>query len=533
MRKISVGICLALVCVFSLGLQSCKKYNRLYMPKGELAINIRDEPRSLDPRQVRLLSEISLVKHIYEGLVEENTTSGIIEPALAANYSVSEDGLTYTFKLKQAFWSNGDPITAEDFLASWKQMANQEVSGIYAFAFNPIKNVRKIQEKELSIDHFGVSAPNESTLIVTLESPTSHFLKLLALPVFFPVHKSQRTLPLKESLPITSGAFYPKKIKQKQWIKLSKNPYYYNQKQVETQTITIHFIPDANTAAKLFNQGKLNWQGPPWGERIPQETLSSLESRGHLHSFDVAGTSWLTFNIHKFPLNNMKLREALAYALDKESLVSTIFLGRVKTANHLLPTNIHSYPEQQEQEISYRKVYARKLFTEALEELHITAKDLEHLNLIFPVSSPTSSLLVQLIREQWKESLGFTIPIIGKEFALLQSDLSSGNFSLATGGWFADFSDPMAFLTIFAYPSGVPPYATNHKGFLELLQNIEQEKDPNKRSNLVSQASFYLETSHIIEPIYHDAFQFAMNKKLSNLGVSPTGVVDFRYAKEN
>ncbi len=465
-------------------------------------------------------------------MVQENILSGNIEPALAESYSLSEDGLTYIFKLKPAFWSNGDPLKAEDFIESWKQVATQEVSGIYAFAFNPIKNLRKIQEKQLSIDHLGVSAPNESTLIITLESPTSHFLKLLALPVFFPVHKSQRSLSSK-SLPVASGAFYPKKIKQKQWIRLSKNPYYYNQSKVETETITIHFIPDANTAAKLFNQGKLNWQGPPWGERIPQETLSNLESKGHLHSFDVAGTSWLTFNIHKFPLNNMKLREALACALDKEALVSTLFLGRAKTANHLLPTNIHSYPESQQQKILNCKAYAKKLFKEALEELQITAKDLEHLNLIFPVSSSASSLLVQLVREQWKETLGFSIPIIGKEFAFLQADLASGNFSLATGGWFADFADPMAFLTIFAYPSGVPPYAINQKDFLEILQNIEHEQDPQKRSKLVSEASLYLETFHIIEPIYHDAFQFAMNKKLSNLGVSPTGVVDFRYAKEN
>ncbi|ACZ33170.1 oligopeptide ABC transporter, periplasmic oligopeptide-binding protein OppA [Chlamydia pneumoniae LPCoLN] len=532
MRKISVGICITILLSLSVVLQGCKESSHSSTSRGELAINIRDEPRSLDPRQVRLLSEISLVKHIYEGLVQENNLSGNIEPALAEDYSLSSDGLTYTFKLKSAFWSNGDPLTAEDFIESWKQVATQEVSGIYAFALNPIKNVRKIQEGHLSIDHFGVHSPNESTLVVTLESPTSHFLKLLALPVFFPVHKSQRTLQSK-SLPIASGAFYPKNIKQKQWIKLSKNPHYYNQSQVETKTITIHFIPDANTAAKLFNQGKLNWQGPPWGERIPQETLSNLQSKGHLHSFDVAGTSWLTFNINKFPLNNMKLREALASALDKEALVSTIFLGRAKTADHLLPTNIHSYPEHQKQEVAQRQAYAKKLFKEALEELQITAKDLEHLNLIFPVSSSASSLLVQLIREQWKESLGFAIPIFGKEFALLQADLSSGNFSLATGGWFADFADPMAFLTIFAYPSGVPPYAINHKDFLEILQNIEQEQDHQKRSELVSQASLYLETFHIIEPIYHDAFQFAMNKKLSNLGVSPTGVVDFRYAKEN
>ncbi|ANH78956.1 Oligopeptide ABC transporter, periplasmic oligopeptide-binding protein OppA [Candidatus Chlamydia sanziniae] len=492
---------------------------------------MRDEPRSLDPRQVRTLSEMSLIKHIYEGLVQENPLTGMLEPALAESYSLSENKTTYTFKLKDIFWSNGDPITSEDFIASWKQVINQEVSGVYAFAFNLIKNVQKIQEGTLPINEIGCYTPNATTLVITLEAPTSHFLKLLALPVFFPVHKTQRHSN-SQALPIASSAFYPKTIKHKQWLKLAKNPRYYNHNQVKTQSITIHFISDSNTAALLFNQRKLNWQGPPWGDRIPIEALSTLQSQGHLHSFDVAGTSWLTFNVNKFPLNYVKLREALSLALNKEALVSTIFLDRGKPAHHLLPTNIHPYPESDQQNTKQRRTQAKQLFEEALQELHLSPKDLEHHSLVFSAGSSANSLLVQLIREQWREIFGFTLPIASKEFSLLQADLAAGNFSLAIGGWFADFTDPMAFLSIFTHPSGIPPYAINHESFLHLMKTIEQEMNPKTRELLVSQASLYLETFHIIEPLYHDVFHFALNKKLVNVGVSPTGSVDFRYAGE-
>ncbi|WP_348664090.1 peptide ABC transporter substrate-binding protein [Chlamydia vaughanii] len=525
MRKISMGIFLGILISSSLTLNGCKKFRG---SQDQLSISMRDEPRSLDPREVRLLSDINLIKHIYEGLVQENTLTGAIEPALAERYSLSDDGKTYTFHLRQAFWSNGDPIIADDFISSWKQVVNHEVTGVYQFAFDPIKKAEKNPLGNAS-EQAGFYAKDDKTLVIELQEPTSHFLKLLSLPIFFPVHKNQRNSKI--ALPIANGAFYPKKIKHKQWMQLEKNPYYYDQKQVKTQEITVHFIPDANTASLLFNQGKLHWQGPPWGERIPSEALSRLEKKGNLQTFEVAGTSWITFNINKFPLNHTKLRKALALALDKESLVSTIFLDRAQPARHLLPSSIHTYPVLTLPSKEQRKHLAKKLFQEALEELNICAKDLESHSLVFPAGSSASAMLVQLIREQWKDILGFTISIAGKEFALLQSELASGQFSVSTGGWFADFSDPMAFLTIFAHPSGVPPYILENKDFVSLLATIQKENDQKKRQELISQASLYLESVHIIEPIYHDAFNFALNKKLSNLGFSPTGVVDFRYVK--
>ena len=523
MRKIPLGVSFGFLLIASVVLIGCSQFRH---SQGQICINMRDDPRSLDPREVRLLSNINLIRHIYEGLVQENTHTGEIEPALAEHYFISEDGMQYTFQLRQAYWSNGDPLTATDFIDSWKQVVTHEVGGVYHFAFDPIKNAKKVSQQNCSLSEVGFYAKDERTLVIDLESPTSHFLKLLSLPIFFPVHKKQREGITTK--PITNGAFYPKKMKAKQWIHLEKNPYYYNQEQVNTHSIIVHFIPDANTAALLFNQGKLHWQGPPWGERIPTEALAYLQSQGHLHTFEVAGTSWITFNINKFPFNHAKLRKAMSLALDKEALVAAAFLDRVQPASHLLPTNIHKYPPSDLLSKEHNKCLAKKLFVEAMKELGMSIKDIENHALVFPSSSASHALLVQLVREQWKETLGFTIPILGKEFSLLQKELTSGQFSLATGEWFADFSDPMAFLSIFG-TSGVLPYRIPHKDFLSLLATIEHEREPQRRLELISQAALYLESLHIIEPIYHDAFHVALNKKFSNLTLSPTGIVDFRH----
>ncbi|XHF37341.1 peptide ABC transporter substrate-binding protein [Chlamydia sp. 12-01] len=490
---------------------------------------MRDDPRSLDPRHVRLLTDMNLTRQIYEGLVQENPSTGNSEPALAESFSLSNDAKTYTFTLKQAHWSNGDPITSEDFIASWKQVISNEVPSVYCFAFSPIKNVEKIQKGKVSIEDVGFYAKDDKTLVIELESPTSHFLKLLALPVFFPIHKNQRQSP--SMLPIASSAFYPKQIKEKQWLKLEKNPYYYDQEQVSIETITIYFIADPNTASLLFNQGKIDWQGPPWGDRIPIETLSYLQSKGSLRSFDVSGTSWLIFNVNKSPLNHPKLREALSLALDKEKLISTVFLGRKRSVEHILPDNLHVYPDSDNLTPEERKTKAKRLFKESLEELNISVKDLEGLPLILTSISAANALFAQMIRQQWKDLLGFTISITIKEFALLQSDLASGDFSLAICCWYADFFDPMAFLTIFSQTTGIQPYILDREDFTKLITAIQKETDLEKRKELISQAALYLENLRIVEPLYYDIFYFTLNKNVSNISYFPTGNVDFRYAK--
>lgn len=514
MRKISVAV--GLIC--SLVLSSCRSTSPA---QNQISVCMKDDLRSWDPRESRLLSEMNLLKHIYEGLVQENSITGDLEPALAESFSISEDGKVYTFYLREAYWSNGDRITAEDFVDSWSQVVSQKVTGAYGFAFDVIRK----QESPHATQ--GFYAKDSQTLVIELVSPISHFLKLLALPVFFPVHRSTREMFFQN--PVTSGAFYPKEIKQKQWITLSKNPYYYRRDNVRMETIKVYLIPDPNTAALLFKQGKLHWQGPPWGDHIPKETLSHLRASGRLCSFDVAGTSWLIFNTQSLPFSHPKLRQALSLALDKEELVLALFS---KPAQHLLPKNLHTYPSKDNLSKEHSKQQAVQLFQEALQELQMTAKQLETESIIFPAHSYSNTLLVQMIREQWKSVLGFTIPVIAKEFSLMQEALSSCNFSLAIGGWIADFSDPMAFLSIFSYPKGLSPYAIDNEVYQKLLRDVETETDPNLRQKLISQAALYLEALQVIEPLYHDVFHFALSKNLSNIGFSPTGLVDFRFASE-
>lgn len=498
-------------------------------PTSYLAFNIKDLPRSFDPREVRLLSDISLIKHLYEGLVQENHLTGDIELALAESYVVSDDGTTYTFRLKPTHWSNGEALTANDFIQSWKDIAAQKVHSIYAFALNYIQNVPQIQDGSASIDTIGLAQLDDYTIEIRLEQPLTHFLKLLALPVFYPVHHSLRNRSSCSSL-VTNGAFTLSPTNDTCHLLLNKNPFYYEKDRIPTQEIKIFCIADPHTAALFFNQDVIHWQGPPFGKQIPKEILYKLKSKGKLCSADIAGTSWLAFNIHHFPFNNQKLRQALSLAIDLEALAQPLAFHEIKPTQHLLPQSIFSNVKTKlEQQVCADT--AKQLFHEALLEMNLSIKDLEKYPIIFSNTSHINSLVAQNIQNQWKCTLGFTAPTLAKEFSILQSELTHKQFSLAISGWFADFLDPMTFFSVFAYPMGLSTYAIDDSFFSQLLHNIQKESDLEHRAEIIAEAAEYLEKQYIICPLYHEAFQFAKHKNLVDFHLSPIGIADFRYAK--
>lgn len=505
----------------------CTSCSHQKTQQKDIVITMKAAPRSLDPREARLLSDITLIKHLYEGLVEENA-NGDIELALAQSYTVSEDGKTYTFKLKPSYWSNGEVLKAQDFVRSWNEVVLQKIISVYGFAFDHIQNIHGVRRGSLSVDEIGFSALDDFTLEIKLQTPISHFLKLLALPVFYPIHQAQ---PVENFGMITNGAFYVDSISDEVGMHLQKNPFYYKQALVKTPGIQIHFVQDPNTASLFFNQKMIHWQGPPWGTAIPQEKLTHLKLTDELHTANIAGTSWLLFNAQATPFQNHKLRKALSLAIDKELLSSSPFFNNALPAYHLLPALLHDYPQVTHLSKQERQNQAKQLFKEALLELNLSAKDLEQHPILFSNSSQTNAFLAHLIREQWADILGFTPSIIGKEFALLQSELTNNHFSLAIGGWVADFSDPMTFLSILSSQSALSTYTLENPKFSQLIHNIQVETETEKRLELISEASLYLEQLYVVEPLYHEVFLFASSKSLTNFHLSSTGIADLRFAQ--
>lgn len=499
---------------------------------GTFAVNMKYCPQSLDPRQTRLFADQTLARHLYEGLMQENSRTGEIELALAKSYTISEDKITYTFHLKDAFWSNGDPVTSLDFLESWDQVVRHKVVSIYNINLQPIKNARQILANHNSPLALGVEAPDPKTLVVTLEEPCSHFLRLLSLPIYFPAHKTLRENPLSKDLQVTCGAFYPKEQHGQQWLRLSKNPQYYEKDRVRLKEILVYFVADPRTAALLFNQNKINWQGPPWGEPIPSEISSSLSLQGKLLSTAGHSTTWLLFNTERPILSHPKIRKALALAINKDDLVHVIFQGLAEPTNHILKQKYYPKPYPLPSSQTIRTEEARKLFEEAMQEMNISREDLEKEEIAFSTLSSSYEKIAQLLREQWKEALGITLPLARKEFSLLQQALYTKQYSMVITQWLDHFLDPMATLSAFLYPQGVIPYSINDPLLQSLCSALSQEHDPELRDNLIVKATEYLETQHVLEPLFHPYLRFALNKNLKNINLPGRRAADLRFVED-
>ncbi|WP_348660409.1 peptide ABC transporter substrate-binding protein [Chlamydiifrater volucris] len=511
-----------------------------------LSVLMHDDPYSLDPRSVRLLSNITLSKHLFEGLLRETCTAEGVELALAESYSVSADNTCYTFQLKPTTWSNGDPLTAEDFKESWEQVILGLVPSVFHYAFMDIKNAKKALSGEVSRKEIGIYCPNKTTLVVQLDKPVPYFPKLLCLPAFSPVHKlwrEQTDLSLPSSsknMLIGNGPFVLKKRRAKQYLQLAKNPCYHEADQVKLSGIDIQIIPDVHTATLLFENGKIDWQGPPWSDSLPLETSKCLTKQGKLQRFDIAGTSWLIFNTKRYPFNNKKLRKALSLAIDRQLLVNTVLNGRGSTTFEILPpclnpkggfSSFYKEAPTTSETSDDQQQSARKLFHEALEELGLSPEEFKKFPLLFPASGSVTPLIVQAISQQWKEVLGIHVPLQGLEFSVLQDKKHSGSFSLTIGDWMADFHDPMAFLSIFSSPFGVQPYVLDNPTFAALVTSIQKEEDEHARAQLIERASSLLENESCVMPLYHHSFEFTLNKRLANLKLSPLGTVDFKYSE--
>lgn len=499
-------------------------------PLKKFSLAMQEDPLSLDPRRVRLVSNITLVKHLFEGLMKEGVSGDLPEPGLIESYSVSNDWKTYVFKLKKSFWSNGDPVTSFDFRESWLQLLSNDFPTIFGYVFDGIKGAKDARNGRAPLENVAVFSPDAMTLIVELEHPLPYFLDLLTLPAFAPVHKSTRQNYEEgrhDHPKIFNGAFFLNDWKPGVALKLKKNPRYYDNDKVNIREINIKIIPDQLTTHLLFEKGQLDVQGPPWGSNIPYEVMERLNKKGVVHSFDIAGTFWLSINTHKKPFNNEKLRRALALSIDREAIVKYILKENQKPACSILPEFRQITVTN---DFNLRISEARKLVNEALEELSMTKEDFALCPLIYSSSSPRNILIAQTLREQWKQALGIILPLEGLDHKILNERRIRGHYYISTADWIADFADPMSFLSVFEQDGGLPAYSLKNPEFSRLLNVIARETNTTLRRELIQKAEHLLGDELKVIPIYHHSFACALNKAVSNVRFSRLGTMDLKYA---
>ena len=433
---------------------------------------------------------------------------GKLVPGMAKEVVISDDALTYTFYLRNAHWSNGAPVTSQDFAYSWKSVLDPKFAAPNAFQLYPIKNARAFKSGEVSSNSLGISMPDAQTLVVTLEKPTPYFLELTSFFTLFPVNQQQQNS--------YNGPFLLASNMVKDEIIAKRNPYYWDQDAVRLDEVHFIFL-DERTALGMLETGELDLVGSPLSA-LPSDAIDALGKQ--IHAVPAAGTQWLRFQIEKNPTNNLAVRKALTLAINRRALIDHVVRGNQLPATGLIPPGVLWEAQ------SYFADHDLKAAQEALKE----AGEVASLTLTY-TQSERNHRMAQALQEQWRVALGIHVALEALEPQIAAQRIKSQEYQIALGSWFADIRDPINFLAVFERRDN----GTNHTQwenpkYRQLLAESDIAPSELERKKLLQQAEATLMQDLPVAPIFFFRLNYLQNPRLKGVTVSELGIIQFRDA---
>ncbi len=504
--------------------------------KGNLLrLNIYTEPPTLDSRKATDSTSANVLIMLFEGLTRIGTDHRP-HPAVAESIEISPDKKTYTFRLRNARWSNGKPVTSEDFLYAWRTILDPKFPGTYAYKFYVIENAKEVREGKLPLSALGVQAPDSKTLIVKLKYPTPYFLELTAFPTYYPVYKAGDLANpdwAGEGGPhyVSNGPFQLKKWEHESEILVTKNPYYWDAASVKLAGIDLAMIDDTTTEFYMFEMDELDWSGSPLSN-LPPEFIPALIQEHKVHFYPSSAAYYYKLNTLRFPLNNQKIRKALGYAINRHDIVTHITQAGQEPATAFVPdmpgwTSSHLFKDNDVEE-------AKRLFDEGLKESGLTRETFPKLTLSYNTNREHQKI-AQAIQNQWKEVLGIEVELVHYDWKVYLSRISHQEFDIARMGWVGDFNDPVSFLDPYKYKNEPGEGGNNNTGwespeYIALLNAAERETDLEKRSEILREAEAILINDMPVIPIYYLMYGYLRKPYVKGVYLSPLGFADFKGA---
>jgi oligopeptide transport system substrate-binding protein len=466
------------------------------------------EPETLDPHKVVTGPAVHIARNLFEGLVVLDP-KGNVAPGIAESWTVSEDGLSYQFRLRaNARWSNGDPVTAGDFTFSFRRVLDPLTNAVEAWFLYPIRNAEEVNTGKLDLTALGVTAPDPRTVEITLKAPTPYFLQVLVLEQAMPVHEKTVRLGedwLKPGKMVSNGAYMLHEVKPSSHIQIVKNQHYWNVGNVAIDAVV--FDPTENLAAvlKRYRAGEFDIIY----QNLPNDQLGWLMQNmpNELHIAPYARVERYTFNTTKPPFNDQRVRQALAMAINREVLVEKIMLGGELPAYGLVPDGMANYVSQKVSWASMsqadREAAAIKLMTGAGYGPH------KPLNVrLAYITSENNKRIAVATAAMWKK-LGVNLELVNTEQKVNIANLLRGNFEIALTGWFADFNDAQDFLFQWQTSAKQNVARFSNPRYDGLMEEASVASNPAKRAQLLAQAEQVLLKEMPVSPI-----DFSVSKNL-------------------
>ncbi|MGY3804785.1 peptide ABC transporter substrate-binding protein [Pigmentibacter ruber] len=469
----------------------------------KLNISNGTEIATLDPQKSEDAPTTNVVQDLFEGLIR-NDINGVLQPAGATSWKISKDGLTYVFHLrKNAKWSNGDIITADDYVYGFQRLVDPKVASSYSFLIFPIKNSEAITQNKLSVDHLGVRAIDKETLEITLTSPVPYFLEILAMVNCSPAKKDvlnkQKDDFFQVGKIINNGPFLIKYWKVGDKITLVKNPNYWNAKKTILEEVNYFPTQSLNTVIQMYETGQIDFTN-----EIPTDLFEHLKKKlpQEVKINPYLAAYWLSFNLKKKPFkDNLKLRQALSMVVDRDVLTKQVTRrGEIPTYDIVaLGTKNYSQQKYEWTNLSFkdRVTKAKKLY----EEAGYGDKNPLKIKITYSTNE-NNKKLVLAVASMWKQHLNIDVTLENQEWKVFLDTRHKGEYEVAWDRWIADYNDANTFLDIVRSDSEMNSPKYSNKKFDQLLKLSAFETDLKKRRKLLEDASTIFMQDYAIVPLY-------------------------------
>jgi len=519
-----------LLVALGLALVSCDKPVDSGAEVATLHRGLSVEPESVDPHKSRSVQAAEVLRDIGEGLLSYSA-AGELVGGVANEWTVAENGLTYTFYLRDdARWSNGDAVTAEDFAFSFRRLVDPGTAAFYAQMLSSIVNVRAIVAGEKPPQDLGVNAVDERTLVITLDQPTPYLLSLLTHPSTFPVHRGSITQHGKSfARPgnlISNGAYKLDAWQPGSVLMLSRNEHYWNNDETAIDAVNHHVLTQEMTELNRYRAGEIHITGS-----VPPDSFKQLRSErpAELHIAPYLAVYYYGFNLTKAPFkDNRQLRAALSMAIDRDVLVEQITGRGEAPAYSWVPPGVDNYEPRRlayaDKSQDERNAHARRLMHEA----GYGPDNPLQIELRYNTSD-TQQRMALAIQAMWKDALGVQTTLINEEFQVLLANMQAREITqVFRSSWTGDYNDAHTFLSIMesGNPANLPGYASAE--YDSLMQRAAGQVDLDRRRLWLEEAERVLLADHAVIPLY-----FYVSKHLVSPDVVGWGdnVLDYHYSQ--
>lgn len=508
----------------------------------ELKVCVGPEPDSIDPAYNEAVDGATMLIHAFAGITKLDK-NGVPQPDMAKEVKVSTDLLTYTITLRDGLkWSDGKALVAQDFIYAWQRAIDPKNATTYGYMLGNIKGVNDIiaakPDSKYDLNSIGAKATDDKTIVITLDAPTSYFMEILAFPTLFPVRKDivegNDKWATDPKTYISNGPYRMKSWVTKSEIVFEKNPNYYDAKSIGPDTIRFVLMDDDNAILAAFKSG-----GIMFADSFPNDEIDALRSTPEFNLASQLGTYYVGFNCTKAPFDNVKVRQALSLAIDRNFIVEKIGKAGQLPAGAYVPVGMTDgdptkefrtvggdYYSVKAADYAANVTKAKALLSEAG---YPDGKGFPKFEYMFNTSTG-NKLIAEALQNMWKTTLGVDCTLVEQEWGVFLTTRQNGAYQVARNGWLADYNDPITFLDMWVTGGGNNDSKWSNKDYDALIAGVKASGDRIKRYADMHKAEDILMKEAPVAPIYYYVDMFLKSTKLNGFYSSPLGFKYFMYA---